>query len=62
VAAGARGCGSTDRAQESGLDFVHFNGMTGRFGFPKSSTLGVGLFDYDAMVISMFPGAGTDAR
>ena len=38
----------TDRAQESGLDFVHFNGMTGRFRFPEVIPPGVGLLDYDA--------------
>ena len=47
VAAGA-GEWFTDRAQESGLDFVHFNGMTGRFRFPEVIPPGVGLFDYDA--------------
>jgi hypothetical protein len=38
----------TDRARESGLDFVHFNGMTGRFRFPEVITPGVALLDYDA--------------
>ena len=37
----------TDRARESGLDFVHFNGMTGRFYFPEVIPPGVALFDYD---------------
>jgi hypothetical protein len=38
----------SDRARESGLDFVHFNGMTGRFRFPEVIPPGVGLIDYDA--------------
>jgi hypothetical protein len=37
----------TDRARESGLDFVHFNGMTGEFHFPEVIPPGVALFDYD---------------
>ena len=37
----------TDRAHESGLDFVHFNGMTGRFHFPEVIPPGVALLDYD---------------
>jgi enediyne biosynthesis protein E4 len=37
----------TDRARESGLDFVHFNGMTGRFHFPEVIPPGVALLDYD---------------
>jgi hypothetical protein len=37
----------TDRAGESGLDFVHFNGMTGRFHFPEVIPPGVALLDYD---------------
>jgi hypothetical protein len=37
----------TDRAGEAGLDFVHFNGMTGRFRFPEVIPPGVGLLDYD---------------
>ena len=36
-----------DRAQESGIDFVHFNGMSGEFYFPENMAPGVGLFDYD---------------
>lgn len=34
-------------SQEAGLDFVHFNGMTGQFYFPEIKGNGVGLFDYD---------------
>src|SRR5688572_10986326 len=37
----------TDRAHESGLDFVHFNGMTGRFHFPEVIPPGVAMLDYD---------------
>ncbi|MFN7918403.1 MAG: CRTAC1 family protein [Vicinamibacterales bacterium] len=37
----------TDRAQESGLDFVHVNGMTGKFYQPEIMAPGVALFDYD---------------
>ena len=37
----------TDRARESGLDFVHFNGMSGRFYFAEVIPPGVALFDYD---------------
>ncbi len=36
-----------DRAEEAGLDFVHFNGMTGRFYSPEMMGPGLGLFDYD---------------
>ncbi len=37
----------TDRAREAGLDFVHFNGMSGRFYQPEIMAPGVALFDYD---------------
>ena len=37
----------TDRARESGLDFVHFNGMTGRFHFPEVIPPGVALLDFE---------------
>ena len=36
-----------DRADEAGLDFAHFNGMTGRFYQPEMAGPGAGLFDYD---------------
>ncbi len=36
-----------DRAQAAGLDFVHFNGMSGEFYAPEVTPPGVGLFDYD---------------
>jgi hypothetical protein len=38
----------TDRARESGLEFAHFNGMSGRFYFPEIMGPGLGLLDYDA--------------
>ena len=37
----------TDRAEETGLDFVHFNGATGQFFYPEILPPGVALFDYD---------------
>jgi hypothetical protein len=37
----------TDRAKESGLDFVHVNGMSGRFYLAEILAPGVALFDYD---------------
>jgi hypothetical protein len=36
-----------DRAKETGLDFVHFNGMTGERYYPEIMAPGVGLLDYD---------------
>ena len=36
-----------DRAVDTGLDFVHFNGMTGGFYQPEMMGPGAGLFDYD---------------
>ena len=36
-----------DRAKESGLDFVHFNGMSGELFYPEIMAPGVGLVDYD---------------
>ena len=36
-----------DRAQATGLEFVHFNGMSGSFYQPEIMAPGVGLFDYD---------------
>jgi enediyne biosynthesis protein E4 len=36
-----------DRARESGLDFVHANGMSGQFYMPEVLAPGVALFDYD---------------
>ncbi len=37
----------TDRAAESGLDFVHFNGMTGGFHQPEIMAPGAAVFDFD---------------
>ncbi len=36
-----------DRARETGLDFVHFNGASGGFHYPEILPPGVGLLDYD---------------
>src|SRR5688572_28704375 len=36
-----------ERAKESGLDFVHFNGMSGEQYYPEIMAPGVGLLDYD---------------
>ena len=36
-----------DRASESGLDFIHFNGAAGEFYYPEILPPGVGLLDYD---------------
>lgn len=35
----------TERAEETGLDFVHFNGMSGQFYQPEIMGPGVALFD-----------------
>jgi hypothetical protein len=37
----------TDTAHASGLDFTHFNGMSGHFYYPEIMGPGVALFDYD---------------
>src|SRR6266536_744954 len=37
----------TERAGASGLDFVHFNGMSGEFYYPEIMAPGVALIDYD---------------
>lgn len=37
----------TDVAASAGLDFVHFNGMTGRFALPEITGPGGALLDYD---------------
>jgi enediyne biosynthesis protein E4 len=37
----------TERAADTGLDFVHVNGMSGRFYYPEIMGPGAGLFDYD---------------
>jgi hypothetical protein len=36
-----------ERAKETGLDFVHFNGMSGEQYYPEIMGPGLGLFDYD---------------
>ena len=36
-----------DRASESGLDFVHFNGASGEYYYPEILPPGAGLLDYD---------------
>jgi hypothetical protein len=36
-----------DRAKAWGIDFVHFNGMSGDFYFPEIMGSGAALFDYD---------------
>jgi hypothetical protein len=36
-----------DRTRESGLDFTHFNGMTGDFYYPEVMPPGVALLDFD---------------
>jgi hypothetical protein len=37
----------TDRAEATGLDFVHFNGASGQFYYPEILPPGVALLDYD---------------
>src|SRR5205814_10309850 len=37
----------TDRARELGLDFAHFNGMSGEHYYPEMIGSGAALFDYD---------------
>jgi len=37
----------TEAAATSGLDFVHFNGMSGEFYYPEIMAPGIALFDYD---------------
>ena len=37
----------SDRTRESGIDFIHFNGMTGAHYYPEIIGSGVALFDYD---------------
>src|SRR5712671_7312244 len=36
-----------DRAEETGLHFVHFNGMSGQWYYPEHLAAGVAMFDYD---------------
>ena len=37
----------SDVSQQAGLDFVHFNGMSGELYFPEMTGQGGGVFDYD---------------
>src|SRR2546427_5269159 len=37
----------TERAEASGLDFVHFNGMSGELYYPEIMAPGIALLDYD---------------
>jgi len=37
----------SERAKEAGIDFVHFNGMSGAHYYPEVMGSGVALFDYD---------------
>jgi len=37
----------SEQAEQTGLDFVHFNGMSGQFYYPEHMAPGVALFDYD---------------
>ena len=36
-----------DEARAAGLDFVHFNGMSGKYYQPEIMAPGVAMFDYD---------------
>src|SRR5262245_43038405 len=36
-----------DAAAQTGLEFTHFNGMSGEFYYPEIMAPGVALFDYD---------------
>jgi hypothetical protein len=36
-----------ERASAAGIDFVHFNGMSGEYYYPEIMAPGVGLIDYD---------------
>jgi hypothetical protein len=46
-AAGKPGDWFIDRAEETGLRFTHFNGMSGEFYFPEMLPGGVAMLDYD---------------
>ncbi|MCP4250441.1 MAG: VCBS repeat-containing protein, partial [bacterium] len=54
----------TEVAQESGLDFVHFNGMTGELFISETAGAGVALVDYDGdgdLDVYLVQGAGQTA-
>ena len=36
-----------ERAKETGLDFMHFNGMSGEVYYPEIMAPGAAVFDYD---------------
>ena len=43
-----------DRAKATGLDFVHFNGMTGEFYYPENMPLGSGCWTTTTTATSTF--------
>jgi hypothetical protein len=47
AASGIGGDWFTDQSTASGLDFVHFNGMSGKMYYPELLGPGVAMFDYD---------------
>ena len=42
----------TDRAEAVGIDFVHFNGMSGEFYISELMAPGVALFDMDNVIVT----------
>ncbi len=47
ASSGARADWFSETAKASGLDFTHFNGMSGQLFYPEIMAPGVGLLDYD---------------